>query len=148
MPRTPSLKRTWALMNFKKLDFRQREVDFEIRMNSTAIANTGSVLTKYILSNRPQLFNSDYLQYTASGFLSLQHAVDSYLLDEAPFSHYFKTPVMTAPFPTTAFDENPFFWNVGCTYEACLADKNLELEGRVLDQKAAVPRSEQGSGFT
>eukprot|EP01083_Nonionella_stella_P227102 806033_1 len=109
----PSLKRTWALMNFKKLDFRQREVDFEIRMNSTVIPNTGSVLTN--LSSRPQLFNSDYLQYTASGFLSLQHAVDSYLLDEAPFSPYFEKPVMTAPFPTTAFDENPFFWNVGHT---------------------------------
>jgi hypothetical protein len=100
------------------LQITPNKVNYKIRQNYTTLPNTNGVL------NNPAIgINTDYQQYFFSGFLSLQRAVDAWVFDyvEVPQNntlfpqHCTGAPpqAVLAPYPTFAYNQNPFYGSVG-----------------------------------
>nr|XP_024376526.1 ATP-binding cassette sub-family A member 1-like isoform X3 [Physcomitrium patens]XP_024376527.1 ATP-binding cassette sub-family A member 1-like isoform X3 [Physcomitrium patens] len=110
---------TWAIIVVEHLDIVGGNVDYKIRMNFTTVPSTWDTLHK-----RRKGLLSYYKRYYTSGFLSLQDAINGYVLQLAPkqkqadlFTH---KPMWAAPFPTPAHMRNKFFHKVGPLLEIML----------------------------
>jgi len=95
------------------------KVNYVIRQNYTTLPNTNQVIEDASIG-----LNTDYLNYIFSGFLTLERAVNEWAFqytnaiagDSNPFapSECTGPPTITmVPFPTPAYNQNPFYNQVG-----------------------------------
>ncbi|KAJ9436291.1 ABC transporter A family member 1, partial [Diplonema papillatum] len=90
---------TWALVVLGQADAGNSQFDFTIRMNNSATPSTNSKQASFTqgLGAKP------YLQYTTSGFVTLQTAISA-VLSDVPTASF-----ITCPMPTEAYKESEFF---------------------------------------
>ncbi|CAM6122589.1 unnamed protein product [Calypogeia fissa] len=102
----------WAVVYVKNLDVSGGNVDYIIRMNYTTVPKTTRAVHRYShgLVDR-------YKHYYTSGFLSIQHAINSYVLKEFPTTSpegmFINETVWGAPFPVGEYTHNRFYDAVG-----------------------------------
>lgn len=123
--------RTWALINFNQLDFLGGQLDYTIRMNSSALPSTKSFVHRFAKG-----IVEDYRQYYFSGFLTLQITIEEAALQvsaEAAAAaaasmgytdtHTTAIPlnnassleqtIMGVPFPVLHYRGNSFYQTIG-----------------------------------
>jgi len=97
----------WSLIVFNALS--PRAVNASIRLNYTTVPNTNLITNQIARGLDPS-----YQQYTTSGFLTLQRLVDAYAFELAAEHGALRVPPPTqeallTPFPTAAYEQNPFY---------------------------------------
>lgn len=102
-----------ALIVFRQIS--PEKVNYVIRQNYTTLPNTNSVVNPFTIG-----LNTEYQNYYVSGFLSIQKAVDEWVFNRyneqagSSSKQCGSPPNPTiAPFPTAAYDQNPFYLQVG-----------------------------------
>lgn len=121
--------RTWAILVFNALDLEAGVLDYTIRMNSSVLPTTHSVVDKF-----QRGIDRDYQDYFWSGFLTLQIMIEEAALgvssagprasDDGIFfsdpsspplnPDYTRSQVLTAiPFPVPSYDGNKFYSTIG-----------------------------------
>lgn len=101
-----------------------KKVNYVIRMNYTTLPSTNRLINDFPLG-----LDTDYQKYFLSGFLSIQSAVDDWVLqyldslkpiNTAPqipacsnIAHMYPNNIVFVPFPTYAYNQNPFYTSVG-----------------------------------
>jgi hypothetical protein len=121
--------RTWAILVFNQLDLESGLLDYTVRMNSSVLPTTHSVVDKF-----QRGIDEDYKDFFWSGFLTLQIMVEEAALGVSsagagaglgsftdPSSpppplnpSYVHTQVLTAiPFPVPSYDGNKFYSSIG-----------------------------------
>jgi hypothetical protein len=114
VPTDPYKYRPWALLNFREINFLTSRFDYSIRCNYTTVPSTNSQSNRFILG-----FSSTYQRYIYSGFSTLQHTIEKYIMQNTNTSFvsnpYQRTNIdyITAPFPLTTILINPFYQNSG-----------------------------------
>lgn len=93
------------------------KVNYAIRQNYTTLPNTNTIVQTPAIG-----INQAYQQYFFSGFLTLQRSVDEWVFDYLGASDNEMYPnqcssgpmsSVLAPYPTAAYDQNPFYTSVG-----------------------------------
>eukprot|EP00601_Ochromonadales_sp_CCMP2298_P001426 CAMPEP_0173193416 /NCGR_PEP_ID=MMETSP1141-20130122/13943_1 /TAXON_ID=483371 /ORGANISM="non described non described, Strain CCMP2298" /LENGTH=512 /DNA_ID=CAMNT_0014117743 /DNA_START=89 /DNA_END=1624 /DNA_ORIENTATION=+ len=95
------------------------KVNYLIRQNYTTLPNTNEVTLRSVLG-----LDTQYQSYLISGFLTLQKAVDQWAFNytqavygdsrpDAPTQCTGPPQAVLIPFPTPAYDQNPFYAQVG-----------------------------------
>lgn len=119
--------RTWAILVFNELDIESGRIDYSIRMNSSVLPTTLSILDQFVTG-----LDEDYKKYYYSGFLTLQVMMENLIfnissggdgdasrsdssLGSVPTNPSFLTSqtVMGVPFPTHRYSGNGFYHTVG-----------------------------------
>ena len=123
--------RTFAFIVLREIS--TKKVNYKLRMNYTTLPNTNEIINVFTLGLDPS-----YQSYFLSGYLSVQSAVDSWVMeylanrtvlytnstyddvDNGIFSSecnsltYIKpNNVLFVPYPTYKYEQNPFYTNVG-----------------------------------
>jgi ABC-type multidrug transport system fused ATPase/permease subunit len=95
------------------------KVNYVIRQNYTTLPNTNQVIIDAVIG-----LNTEYLDYIFSGFLSLERAVNAWAFEYtnaisgesnpgAPLSCTGPPEIAMVPYPTAAYNQNPFYQQVG-----------------------------------
>jgi hypothetical protein len=103
----------WAVVVVNQMDPLNGKVDYKIRMNFTTVPRTWRTIHKHRIG-----LLTYYKHYYTSGFLSLQDAINSYVLKLAPKSEETddvldKRLMWGAAFPVPAHSRNKFYKAVG-----------------------------------
>lgn len=104
---TNLVERTWALVDFAQFNLEEEASAFKIRMNYTTVPNTNRI-TRWASIGVSDRFQRYYL----SGFMSLQRTINEFALNRSGCEEDLSS-IMSAPFPTAAYSQNPFFLQVG-----------------------------------
>ena len=102
-------ERTFALVVLDRIE--DKSIQYTLRFNSTLVPNTNLVENDFTLG-----LGTDYQQYLISGFMPLQSMINDYAFNSTNVSSYEDCRVprpFFMPFPTPAYDANPFFLRVG-----------------------------------
>ena len=102
-------ERTFALVVLDRIE--DKSIKYTLRFNSTLVPNTNLVINDFTLG-----LGTDYQQYLISGFMPLQSMINDYAFNSTNVSSYEDCRVprpFFMPFPTPAYDANPFFLRVG-----------------------------------
>jgi hypothetical protein len=93
-------------------------VNFVIRQNYTTLPNTNLIVVATNVG-----LNMDYLDYIFSGFLTLERSVNEWIFEytdatrsanpSAPAECTGPPSIVLIPFPVAAYDQNPFYTQVG-----------------------------------
>jgi hypothetical protein len=108
---------TLALIVLREIS--PRKVNFVIRQNYTTLPNTNQVIVEAAIG-----LDTSYLDYIFSGFLTLERAVNEWAFEytnatvgegnpNAPAQCTGPPNVALVPFPTPAYNQNPFYNQVG-----------------------------------
>lgn len=95
------------------------KVNYEIRQNYTTLPNTNQVVVDTVIG-----LNTEYQSYFFSGFFSLEKAVNEWAFNYTNAISNAQNPttspqctgppeIVLTPFPTPAYDQNPFYTQVG-----------------------------------
>lgn len=126
-------------------------IDYKIRMNFTTVPSTWETLHK----KRKGLLTY-YKNYYTSGFLSLQDAINGYVLHLAPKQNQVEfltqKPMWGAPFPTPARTQNKFYHKVGLLLEIMLCltalyPLGMLVKGMVEDKESRAKQTMQIMGL-
>jgi ABC-type multidrug transport system fused ATPase/permease subunit len=95
------------------------KVNYVIRQNYTTLPNTNQVIIDAVIG-----LNTEYQDYIFSGFLSLERAINAWAFEYtnaissdtnpgAPVSCTGPPEIVMVPYPTAAYNQNPFYQQVG-----------------------------------
>jgi ABC-type multidrug transport system fused ATPase/permease subunit len=95
------------------------KVNYVIRQNYTTLPNTNQVIIDAVIG-----LNTEYQDYIFSGFLSLERAINAWAFEYtnaissdsnpgAPASCTGPPEIAMVPYPTAAYNQNPFYQQVG-----------------------------------
>ena len=124
-PLWPYDQRCWAIISFNELNISNGQIDYTIRMNYSTVPSTRSLQAKFKLG-----LATDYQDYYFSGFVSLQHMIEDYLLNRTAItqnllstyssnalgpqsSSRLSSYYVSAPMPTAYSNTNPFYSQAG-----------------------------------
>ncbi|KAG0616755.1 hypothetical protein M758_5G140000 [Ceratodon purpureus] len=142
---------TWAIIVVNDFDIEGGNVDYKIRMNFTTVPSTWDTLHK----QRKGLLTY-YKHYYTSGFLSLQDAINGYVLQRVAKQNLSELlthePVWGAPFPTAARTRNRFYHKVGPLLEIMLCltalyPLGMLVKGMVEDKESRAKQTMQIMGL-
>jgi ATP-binding cassette subfamily A (ABC1) protein 3 len=100
-------ERTWALLDFSQFNLEEESSAFKIRMNYTTVPNTARI-TRWASIG----LNDRYQRYYLSGYMTLQRTINEFAMAQSGCEEDLSS-IISAPMPTAAYSQNPFFLQVG-----------------------------------
>ena len=103
-------ERAWALLDFSEFDPTIQDVNaYKIRLNITTLPNTARVTNWVTLG-----LNTRYQRYFLSGYMTLQRTINEFAFSRSDGCQTEDVSSLTSmPMPTAAYNQNPFFMQVG-----------------------------------
>ncbi|KAJ9460711.1 ABC transporter A family member 1 [Diplonema papillatum] len=125
---------TWVLIKLNRLDPTDNVFDYTLRLNYTSTPYTLRTKARFTVAG---LGDNSSLQYTLSGFITLQNLLDQYFLDTINVPH--NAEVLSTPMPTDSYVENQFYQAAGGLIPLILALSFLYpvscLVGGIVEEK-------------